>query len=77
MSSIFLKDCGVNFKDYLSSIRFDYAKKMLEFSDMTVTDICFESGINDYANFERSFKAKFGISPREYRKSYQTEIFKL
>ena len=77
MSSIFLKDCGVNFKDYLSSIRFDYAKKMLEFSDMTVTDICFESGFNDYANFERSFKAKFGISPREYRKSYQTEIFKL
>ena len=34
-------------------------------------------GFNDFANFERSFKAKFGVSPREYRKSYQTEIFKL
>ena len=71
MSSIFKKDCGVSFKEYINGIRFDYAKKMLEFSDMTVTDICFESGFNDYANFERSFKAKFGISPREYRKIYQ------
>lgn len=68
MSSIFCSGCGVNFKDYLSGIRFDYAKKMLKYSDMTVTDICFESGFNDYANFERNFKAKFGISPREYRK---------
>ena len=68
MSSIFLKECGMNFKDYLCGIRYDYAKKMLEFSDMTVTDICFESGFNDYANFERGFKKNFGISPREYRK---------
>ena len=69
MSSIFLKDCGINFKEYLSSIRYDYAKKMLEFSDMTVTDICYESGFNDYANFERNFRSRFAVSPREYRKS--------
>lgn len=69
MSSIFLRDCGMNFKDYLSSIRYDYAKKLLEFSEMTVTDICFESGFNDYANFERGFKQRFDISPREYRKT--------
>lgn len=68
MSSIFYKDCGVNFKEYLSSIRFDYAKKMLQFSEMSVTDICFESGFNDYANFERNFKSRFGVSPRQYRK---------
>ncbi len=68
MSSIFRRDCGVNFKDYLIGIRYDYAKKMLEFSDMTVTDICYESGFNDYANFERNFKLKFGVAPREYRK---------
>ncbi len=68
MSSIFHRDCGVNYKDYLSNIRFDYAKKLLEYSDMTVTDICYESGFNDYANFERNFKARFGISPRQYRK---------
>jgi len=67
MSSIFTRDSGMNFKDYLSNIRFDYAKKLLEYSDMTVTDICYESGFNDYANFERNFKSRFGVAPRQYR----------
>lgn len=69
MSSIFLKDCGMNFKTYLNTIRHEYAKKLLTYSDMTVTDICFESGFNDYANFERNFKANFNVSPREYRRN--------
>lgn len=69
MSSIFLKDSGMNFKTYLNGIRYEYAKKLLSYSDMTVTDICFESGFNDYANFERNFKANVGVSPREYRKA--------
>lgn len=69
LSSIFLTSCGTNFKEYLNGIRYDYAKKMLAFSDMTVTDICYESGFNDYANFERNFKARFGMSPKEYRAS--------
>lgn len=69
MSSIFLKDSGMNFKTYLNGIRYEYAKKLLKYSDMTVTDICFESGFNDYANFERNFRTNFGVSPREYRKN--------
>ena len=69
MSSIFLKDSGMNFKTYLNGIRYEYAKKLLKYSDMTVLDICFESGFNDYANFERNFRANFGASPREYRKA--------
>ena len=68
MSSIFTKECGMSFKEYLNGIRYDYVKKLLEYSDMTVTDICFESGFCDYANFERYFKERFSISPREYRK---------
>ncbi len=69
MSSLFLKECGVNFKEYLSTVRYDYARKLLEYSDMTVTDICFESGFYDYANFERHFKERFSLSPTGYRKA--------
>lgn len=68
MSSIFLKECGVNFKEYLNTIRYDYAKKLLEHSNMTVTDICFESGFYDYANFERHFRERFLVSPTQYRR---------
>ena len=69
MSSLFIKECGQSFKEYLTTIRLDYSKKMLRFSDMSVTDICFESGFNDYANFERCFKKRVGESPRDYRKN--------
>lgn len=68
MSSIFSKECGVNFKEYLNTIRYDYAKKLLRFSDMTVIDVCFESGFYDYANFERHFKERFFVSPSQYRR---------
>ena len=67
MSRIFKTKCGMNFKEYLDSIRYDYASKLLEHSDMSVTDICFESGFNDYSNFARSFKHKYGMSPGQYR----------
>ena len=65
----FKRRTGMCFNDYLAEKRFDYAKKLLEYSDMTVTDICYESGFNDYANFERNFKTRYGNSPRQYRKN--------
>lgn len=63
----FLCETGKNFKDYLDTIRFDYAKKLLIYSEMTVLQICSECGFNDYPNFVRRFKKKNGISPLEYR----------
>lgn len=74
MSGLFKKECGVCFKEYLSSIRYDYVKKLLEYSDMSVTDVCFESGFCDYANFERHFKERFLMSPREYRKESKSKV---
>lgn len=68
LSSVFSREAGIHFKEYLNSIRFDYAKKMLTYSDMTISEICFESGFDDYANFIRSFKAKFGVSPGQFKK---------
>lgn len=73
MSNIFHKESGVSFKEYLNVIRYDYAKKLLEYSNMSVTDICFESGFYDYANFERQFKERFSLSPTQYRKEKSTK----
>ena len=35
---------------------------------VSVTDACYLSGINDYANFIRSFKQAIAVSPGKYRK---------
>lgn len=74
LSSVFSKESGVNFKEYLNSIRFEYAKKMLTYSDMSVSEVCYESGFDDYANFIRSFKARFGISPGKFKKDFKSAL---
>lgn len=68
LSSVFSKEAGVNFKEYLNVIRFNYAQKMLTYSDMSVSEVCYESGFDDYANFIRGFKARFGMPPGKFRK---------
>lgn len=69
LSETFRKQTGTGFKEYLNTLRFDYARKLLLHSDMTVIEICNESGFEDYANFIRRFKEKFKVSPAQYRKN--------
>lgn len=71
LSSIFAKNYGINLKKYLNDMRFQYAKKLLIFSDMNVGEICFSSGFNDYANFLRGFKQHYGVSPMKYKALHQ------
>lgn len=70
VSSLFPQEIGMTFKAYLNSLRFDYAKKLLIYSDMSAAQICSESGFEDYANFLRHFKKRFGMTPNSFRKSY-------
>lgn len=70
-SRIFKEETGVNFKEYLNNMRFEYAEKLLKHTDMNTTQICGECGFNDYANFARHFKLHFGMSPNQYRKITQ------
>ena len=73
LSAKFVNETGTNFKAYLDNLRFDYALKLLEFTDMTVSEICVESGFSDYTNFMRRFKTRFSETPTEYRKKFTRE----
>ena len=66
-SAIFKKEMDTNFKKYLNDLRFSYAKKLLTCSDMSVTQICGECGFEDYPNFIRRFRERFGMSPSQVR----------
>jgi AraC family transcriptional regulator, L-rhamnose operon regulatory protein RhaS len=54
----------------LNNLRLEHAAELL-ISDpsLSVTDICFESGFNSSQYFSRKFLERFGLPPREYRKS--------
>ena len=67
-SSLFQKEMGIGFKEYLDNIRFDHALKLLTFTNMPVCEICSASGFADYTNFARRFKSKYHCAPTGYRK---------
>lgn len=68
-STLFAQRMGMSFKEYLDKLRFSEAAKLLSFTDLTVAQICDQSGFSDYANFQRRFRKRFGQSPLEYRRT--------
>lgn len=67
VSAVFKKEMGKNFKQYLDDLRFAYAQKLLLYSDLSILQVCEESGFDDYPNFLRRFKNHFKITPSQMR----------
>jgi transcriptional regulator GlxA family with amidase domain len=59
------------FSRFLIEVRVGHACKLLAESDKPVADICFESGFNNFSNFNRHFKSIAGRTPLNHRKYYQ------
>lgn len=53
--------------NYIKSKRLERAAELLWVSDERITDIAFECGFNDLANFTRSFHDKYDSTPTNYR----------
>lgn len=64
---IFMKHFNMSVKDYIIWNKIYNAKKMLEQTDMTVTQIAISLGYDDPLAFSRIFSQKEGISPSKYR----------
>jgi AraC-like DNA-binding protein len=56
---------GIN--DYLTNLRLKKAQELLKNSDMTIAEVGFAVGFSSPAYFSTSFKAKFKISPSEFK----------
>ncbi len=69
-STLFRKETGKNFLEYLIDVRIEEAKKLLRKSGSTIEQIGKAVGISDYKRFAKTFKKITGISPKEYRKLY-------
>ena len=57
--------------DYLNAYRIDAACRMLKVSGCTVTEAAFANGFNDLSYFVKTFKRYKGITPKQYRRSFE------
>jgi len=69
-SSLFKKETGINFKEYLLQKRIDTAKELLVSGNDTIGNICLKVGYKDVRYFSKIFSKTVGIKPNMYRKIY-------
>lgn len=67
ISSIFKKETGTTFSDYLLDVRFDKAKDLLVNTDLTVKEIAERLKYSNSQNFIRSFKKRESTTPGRFR----------
>jgi AraC-like DNA-binding protein len=58
------------YAQFLLKIRIEHACKLLREGKTSVAQTCFESGFNNFANFNKYFKIHTGKSPLQYQKGY-------
>lgn len=66
-SKFFKKSTGINFITYVTDRKIEFAKDMLENTDMPVINIAYELSYNETNYFSKAFKKKVGVTPTEYR----------
>lgn len=70
-SFVFKQYTGMNFVNYLKTIRINEAKKLLASTDKKIIEISTIVGYENEKHFMKTFKTMYGVSPSEYRKNIQ------
>lgn len=66
--SLFKKEVGVNFTDYLTKYRMNVARRLLTCIQYNISEVSEKVGYKDTKYFSKLFKKVVGVSPAEYRK---------
>lgn len=75
LSRFFKKEFGCGFLTYLNNIRLYQVVNDLVNSDESIVDIAMNNGFYSISGFNRIFKKKFKMTPREYRKQTKESRF--
>ncbi len=68
IGSVFKKDIGIGFSEYISTYRVDVSKTYLAEPSFSISQIADMVGFSDVRHFSKTFKKIVGITPAEYRK---------
>ena len=66
-SRYFKNKTGKTFTQFVNEYRLVHACKLLSEKHLSITDVCFESGFNNFSHFNKKFKEFTGKNPSQYR----------
>jgi len=67
----FKKKTNLTFMEYVKNVRIGLATKLLAETDKQITQICYECGYKNLANFNHYFKVVMKKTPSEYRRDFK------
>lgn len=67
----FKMNMGLTVFEYLNKIRIEFVCQLLMDPDLSILEVCLDSGFNNLSHFNKQFKKNTGVTPSEYRKSYK------
>lgn len=66
-SRLFKKEIGITFIEYVTRLKMERAKELLDGTNSTVGEICEQLGYDNQSYFIKTFKTHAGVTPVEYR----------
>lgn len=66
-STLFKKEIGLSFKEYLNHVRIEESKRLLSNSNFSIIDIAIAVGFEDQSYFSKVFKKYTGMTPKQFR----------
>ena len=66
-SRYFRRATGNTFTDFVNRLRINRACQLLMETDRYITNVCYDVGFNNVANFNRRFLQLKGMTPKEFR----------
>jgi AraC-like DNA-binding protein/mannose-6-phosphate isomerase-like protein (cupin superfamily) len=68
----FHREIGSSPRDYVTQLRIEHAKRMLEATNRSITEIAMELGYNTSAYFTAVFHRETGTTPSDYRRQIKS-----
>lgn len=70
-TELFREVTGSSWRQRVNELRLDYAARLLEGTERSVTAIAFECGFEDLSHFHRRFKTRFKTTPNAFRTKHR------
>jgi len=72
LQKLFTRHAGLSPYAYLAALRVAHAKELLRMTEIPVSAVAAETGIETVSHFIKLFRAHEGITPAEYRRVWKT-----
>lgn len=74
LARIFKKETGETLVKYITDKRINAAKSLLSQTNISISQVSCQVGYDNYSYFTKIFKQRTGLSPGDYRKTYQNKM---